>query len=170
MPTVNNFTLTQNATTGNWELTCLDDNFNAQEKKVKLNCKDRNMTGDLIVDVKAKTGSAQVNGTTKAISPTIDYTNARAQIASTSFTVTGTVSTAGWVTSVSSGTVTISPATTYISTTTKYVSPTKNQITVSRDSNNFLDKVIVYAVPDTSIRRGIDSYTKVTSPIDTSIA
>lgn len=168
MPTVNNFTLTQNATTGNWELTCLNDNFNAQEKKVKLNCKDRNMTGDLIVDVKAKTGSAKVNDTSQAISPSIDYTNKRAQISSTSFSVTGTASTAGWITSVSSGTVTILPATTSINTTTKYISPSKNQITVSRDSNNFLDSVVVYGVPDTKIRRCVDTFEKVTSPIDTS--
>lgn len=167
MPTVNNFTLTQNETTGNWELTCLNDEFNTQEKKVKLNCKDRNMTGDLIVDVKAKTGSATIYSFQRKVYPSIDYTNKQAYTPATTIALTGDV-TAGWVTSITGGDLTLPKATTTISTTTKYVSPSKSQITVSRDSNNFLESVVVYAVPDTKIRKCVDTFEKVDSPIDTS--
>lgn len=56
MATKDGFTLVKNETTGNWELTCKDSSFNNQEKKIKLNCNHKNMDGDLIVDVKAKSG------------------------------------------------------------------------------------------------------------------
>lgn len=68
--TLDNWTMTRDEETGNYTLTCLNDNFDTQEKKIQVDCGNRNMTGDLVVDVKARAASptSSANPTTNNLS------------------------------------------------------------------------------------------------------
>lgn len=56
----NGWKTTKDNTTGDWTLECKDtdsqgnDNFDTQEKTITVDCANKNFTGDLIVDVKAR--------------------------------------------------------------------------------------------------------------------
>ncbi len=73
--TKDKWTMTRNTTTGNYTLECKDSNFDAQEKKIQVNCGNRNMTGDLVGDVKARTASTTATANTSTSDLTIAYKN-----------------------------------------------------------------------------------------------
>ena len=72
--TKDNWTMTRNTTTGNYTLECKNYDFNTQEKKIQVNCGNKAMTGDLVIDVKAKKGTLY-GGTLYPSAPVINNTS-----------------------------------------------------------------------------------------------
>ena len=52
-----NWRMIRDEETGDYELSCTGANFDEQEKSITLKCANQNMTGDVLVDVKAKSGA-----------------------------------------------------------------------------------------------------------------
>lgn len=73
--TKDKWTMTRDTTTGNYTLECKDANFDEQEKKIQVNCGNRNMTGDLVVDVKARTASTTSSANTSTNNLSFAYKN-----------------------------------------------------------------------------------------------
>lgn len=148
--------MTRNTDTGNYVLECKDNNFDTQEKKIQVNCGNKNMTGDLVVDVKAKTGSVVVNDVTMNVTPVVDYSSHKVTTSTVSSTISNST-TKGWVESVSNKTAKVNNSSVTINTQTKSAYPKRSSQTIYRDSDKYLTSVTVSAVNDSDIRRGVSA-------------
>lgn len=79
MADLNGFKTQKDSQTGNWTLECKGENFNTQEKQIKLNCANTNFSGDLIVDVKARDAGDKYKTSsdrfTVNVTPSIQFSN-----------------------------------------------------------------------------------------------
>lgn len=67
--------MTRDATTGNYALSCTPSGFTAQEMSITVKCGNKNMTGDLVVDVKAQSASLTASAVTSTSELTVTKKN-----------------------------------------------------------------------------------------------
>lgn len=85
MANKNGWQTTKDNSTGNWILECKgtdsqgNDNFDTQEKIITVDCANKNFTGDLVVDVKARDAvdkySSSSNRYTASVNPAIQFSS-----------------------------------------------------------------------------------------------
>ncbi len=101
----NGFTITHDLDNGGYTLSCQDSNFDTQTKTVTLKTEDKILDGNLVLTVKAKTGAASINSST--ITPSFSQSGNVLTVTG-STTATASVTTAGWISSISSKSISIS--------------------------------------------------------------
>lgn len=107
--TVNKWKMTRDTTTGNYTLECKDSNFETQQKQIKVQCGNKTMTGDLVVDVKAKTGNCTFPSSISGTDATYSYdANNNILTLSKSISVEAYNFTKGWIESKPSRTINVS--------------------------------------------------------------